>query len=296
MLLLLYLSCVGESLTLSPVHHHQRWQQQRYSPSTKRLLAPLAANTGIQVGSDRFSLVYTCGKCNTRNVIKVSRKAWNSGVVIGKCFGCDAKHLLADNTGLTDTTNGTKFSDAFNDALRRGVPAKRLDTSDKEALRAEGIELLEDGNFSLVAREGETTRTENGRVVATSSSPMNATIAQEEEVEDVVIVDGEKEVELVAEDAPVVRLPQGIQAGAVLKIQTPAGDMIHLGVPEGAYEGCFLIVEGLVQLQVPEDAEDVMSVPLPDGTVVPVVLDDTDEPGSLVSIGFPVTISPPPQS
>lgn len=57
---------------------HPGWRQ----PFRTRLWAE-----GIPVGGDRFTLVYTCGKCETRNLIRVNRIAWEKGVVVGKCFG-----------------------------------------------------------------------------------------------------------------------------------------------------------------------------------------------------------------
>ena len=53
----------------------------------------------------------------------VSSVAWNEGVVIGKCMGCDARHMLADNAGLTDQTNSSRFSNVVNDAIAKGETA-----------------------------------------------------------------------------------------------------------------------------------------------------------------------------
>ena len=77
------------------------------------------------LGDAAFAQVYTCTRCDTRNAISVSRLAWNEGVVIGKCMGCPARHMLADNTGLCDETNSTQFSNAIQDALSRGEDVAR---------------------------------------------------------------------------------------------------------------------------------------------------------------------------
>ncbi|KDR15946.1 DNL-type zinc finger protein [Zootermopsis nevadensis] len=47
--------------------------------------------------SGRFQLVFTCKKCNTRNVTHISKLSYQKGVVIVCCQGCKVKHLIADN-------------------------------------------------------------------------------------------------------------------------------------------------------------------------------------------------------
>jgi len=267
-------------------------------------LAPLAAQQpGIKVGSDRFTLVYTCGKCDTRNVVRVKRVAWEKGVVIGKCFGCGATHLLADNSGKMDVTNMTQFKNAFDDAKLRGIPAQRLDASDPAALAAAGIELLPDGNVSLTVRDGDTPRLdpETGRVVAltrneTAAPPELATSPVDEPQAAATSPRDEQPantIELVREDAPTIELPEGVGPGGVLKIQTPAGQLIHLSVPDGSGPGSKLVVNGIVEVRVPAGAtdQDVLSVTLPDNSTVPVLLTAEDVlPDSVVAVGYPVDI------
>jgi protein import protein ZIM17 len=45
----------------------------------------------------RFQLIFTCKKCNTRNVAHISKLSYQQGVVIVCCQGCSVKHLIADN-------------------------------------------------------------------------------------------------------------------------------------------------------------------------------------------------------
>jgi hypothetical protein len=61
---------------------------------------------GPFVASRKFELQYTCCRCETRNCHRVSRTAYTSGVVIARCGGCDARHLIADNLGWTDYRGG----------------------------------------------------------------------------------------------------------------------------------------------------------------------------------------------
>ncbi|KAH8083950.1 zinc ion binding protein [Aureococcus anophagefferens] len=115
---------------------------------------PFKASVNIGL-SERFSLAYTCCKCDTRNLVSVSRVAWTTGLVIGKCRGCDAKHMLADNGGLTDETNSSRFSNVVNAAIAKGEAVGRLGLDDALALAEAGVEVLPGGNVSLVPRGAE---------------------------------------------------------------------------------------------------------------------------------------------
>lgn len=54
----------------------------------------------------KFELQYTCKICDTRNCHKVSRIAYNKGVVIATCKGCMSQHLISDNLGYTQQFDG----------------------------------------------------------------------------------------------------------------------------------------------------------------------------------------------
>jgi len=43
--------------------------------------------------------MFTCGKCDTRAARGFSRQAYENGVVIVSCPGCQAKHVVADRMG-----------------------------------------------------------------------------------------------------------------------------------------------------------------------------------------------------
>ena len=46
-----------------------------------------------------MSIIYTCGKCNTRSVKSFTKDAYEKGVVIVTCGNCNARHVIADNLG-----------------------------------------------------------------------------------------------------------------------------------------------------------------------------------------------------
>lgn len=47
----------------------------------------------------KISMIFTCCRCETRQMRSFTRLAYEKGIVIVKCRGCGVRHLIADNLG-----------------------------------------------------------------------------------------------------------------------------------------------------------------------------------------------------
>lgn len=54
---------------------------------------------GAKVGDKKLAIIFTCKVCETRAGKTISKQAYDHGVVLIRCPGCDNLHLIADRLG-----------------------------------------------------------------------------------------------------------------------------------------------------------------------------------------------------
>lgn len=78
-----------------------------------------------------MALVFTCKECDTRIAKKITKQAYEKGVVIIECPGCHARHLIADNLGwYKDWTDDGKLKNVEEFAERNGEVVRRVSSAD----------------------------------------------------------------------------------------------------------------------------------------------------------------------
>ena len=83
---------------------------------------------GAKTTNDVMIIVFTCRVCNTRAARKISKEAYNHGVVLIRCPGCNNLHLIADHLGYFDD-NSTNIEQIL---AQKGEKVTRMD--DKQVL------------------------------------------------------------------------------------------------------------------------------------------------------------------
>ena len=97
-------------------------------PEDARNREVLRSIPGSKTTDDVMIIVFTCKVCNTRSARKMSKEAYNHGVVLIRCPGCNNLHLIADHLGYFDD-NSTNIEQIL---AQKGEKVTRMD--DKQVL------------------------------------------------------------------------------------------------------------------------------------------------------------------
>ena len=91
----------------------------------------------------KLALGFTCKVCSTRNTKLISKQAYEKGVVLVKCEGCDNHHLIADNLGWWEEYGGQGIHNIEAILSAKGESIRRIANESENAAISELTEQLE---------------------------------------------------------------------------------------------------------------------------------------------------------
>ncbi|KAI4493979.1 hypothetical protein M0802_009355 [Mischocyttarus mexicanus] len=107
----------------------------------------------------KLQIIFTCKKCNTQNNKTMSKLAYQKGVVIIRCDGCQNNHLIADNLGwFSDSnkrTNIEKILEMNNESVHKVlyVPEGFLVVPKEELISQEERENLDESKNEINSKQ-----------------------------------------------------------------------------------------------------------------------------------------------
>lgn len=75
----------------------------------------------------KLQMIFTCNKCGTRAVKSFTKNAYQNGVVIVTCPGCEARHLIADNLGWFGPSDESNIEKIL---AKKGQPVAHITDKD----------------------------------------------------------------------------------------------------------------------------------------------------------------------
>jgi len=260
--------------------------------------------SGTAAEPERFKMVYTCNVCKSRNMLDIQRLAWDQGVVISTCQGCQNRHILSDAKGITDIGNWTKFSNVVN---AKNATTLNIPGMDAAALEALGLSVGEDGTVQLVPRAGEELLKKTHRISAVgkiyqeaddeSSVDSTATpggVAAAAAAAAEAVGGGSADNDSGASGAIEITVPSGAGPGDMLLVSTSAGSMRVL-VPDGALGGSVLAIEGSIEFMVQADkVGEMVLLETPEGGTISFPIPADAAPGSILQVASPVRVTSTP--